>query len=174
MKDGGGNLEFATSSNAMPTKVASITAQLTVAPSVASPPFSTSKGKQLVSHLKFDESEGRLAKDSSTQGHNNFGTLVGNAERMREVQLDTIVFDGKKDAVQLKNSSDINTGQHDERTISLRFKTDLVLNGGSQVGKGAIRGYLNGGQFGSGNGSQLWNHESAYRHWQHQWRYALS
>jgi len=202
-------------------KATPIAAQLKVAPSAASPSFSLPKGQQLVSHLTFDEGKGRLAKDSSTQGRDNFGTLVGNAARMRDAQPGAIVFDGKKDAVRLKNSSDINTGKHDERTISLRFKADetnagnkkqviyeegaqirglnvyldgdelyvggwntpekesgwsgtwlstdeisagewhqvdLVLDGGPQIGKGAIRGYLDGEQFGSGSGSQLWSH----------------
>ena len=35
---------------------------------------------------------------------------------------------------------------------------DLVLDGGRQVSQNAFRGYLDGEQFGSGAGSQLWDH----------------
>ncbi len=37
-------------------------------------------------------------------------------------------------------------------------KVDLVLDGGSEVTQNALRGYLDGQQFGSGAGSQLWSH----------------
>ena len=133
-------------------------------------------------------------------------------------------FDGKGDAIKIKNSRDINLGTHGQRTISLRFqaddisgnkrqvlyeegagvrglniyidkdrlyvggwntpsresgwsgtwlstklntdkvsadkwhKVDLVLDGGRQVTQDAFRGYLDGQQFGSGAGSQLWSH----------------
>ena len=38
------------------------------------------------------------------------------------------------------------------------YKVDLVLDGGRQVTRNAFRGYLDGQQFGSGTGSQLWSH----------------
>ncbi len=37
-------------------------------------------------------------------------------------------------------------------------QVDLVLDGGKQVSQNAFRGYLDGQQFGSGAGSQLWEH----------------
>ena len=37
-------------------------------------------------------------------------------------------------------------------------QVDLVLDGGKQVSQNAFRGYLDGRQFGSGAGSQLWEH----------------
>jgi len=37
-------------------------------------------------------------------------------------------------------------------------QVDLVLDGGKQVANNSLRGYLNGKQFGSRKGSQLWSH----------------
>ncbi len=34
----------------------------------------------------------------------------------------------------------------------------MVLEGGNKIDKNAIRGYLDGEEFDSGKGSQLWNH----------------
>ena len=171
-----------------------------------------------VAYLSLNDGQGKLAKDSSTKGRNNSGTLAGDAAWVKGVK--GVVLDGKGDAINLKNSSDINLGTHGQRTISLDFKADdigsgkrqvlyeegagarglniyldrnrlyvggwntpgkesgwsgtwlstnkvsadkwhhvdLVLDGGSQVMQEAFRGYLDGQQFGSGAGSQLWDH----------------
>ncbi len=185
------------------------------------PSFSPSESEHLVAHLRFDEGGGRLAKDSSTNGRQNSGNLVGDADWTKGVEGGAVTFDGTGDAVKIKNSSDINLGIHGERTISLRFKADeidvgeqkqvlyeegarvrglniyldegelyvggwnepgkesgwegtwlstdavsadqwhrvdLVLQGGDEVEPGAIRGYIDGEEFGSGEGSQLWSH----------------
>lgn len=187
----------------------------------AGPKFSLPKGKQLVAYLNFDEAKGMLARDTSAAGRNNAGTLVNGAKRVNGKWQGAIDFDGKNDAVTLKNSSDINVGTHSNRTISLRFRADktntgnkkqvlyeeggsdrglniylnrnklyvggwnrpskesgwagtwlstgkvsknkwhhvdLVLQGGLNVREGAIRGYLDGQQFGKGRGSQVWQH----------------
>ncbi len=193
-------------------------------PPMPSPSFSPSESEQLVAHFRFDTDEGRLAKDISTGGQQNSGRLVGSADWTKTidgVEGGAIAFDGKGDAIRLKNSSDINVGIHDERTISIRFRADeistgdrkqvlyeegakvrglniyldqgelyvggwnrpgkesgwqgtwlstdavsadqwhrvdLVLQGEDEVSRGAIRGYLDGEEFGSGEGSQLWSH----------------
>ena len=184
----------------------------------AGPSFSGSK--QPVAYLSLNESQGRVAKDSSADGRNNAGALVGDAQWTEGVKGGAIAFDGKGDAIKLQKSSDINLGTHGQRTISLQFKADdigsgsrqvlyeegasarglnvyidqdklyvggwntpgkesgwsgtwlstnkisadewhqvdLVLDGGRQVTQNAFRGYLDGQQFGSGAGSQLWDH----------------
>ena len=177
-----------------------------------------------VAYLSFNEGKGRLAKDSSTQGRNNAGALVADADWTEGFKGGAAAFDGKGDAIKIKNSRDINLGTHGQRTISLQFqaddisgnkrqvlyeegagvrglniyidedrlyvggwntpsresgwsgtwlstklstdkvsadkwhKVDLVLDGGRQVTQDAFRGYLDGQQFGSGAGSQLWSH----------------
>lgn len=190
-------------------------------PLIAGPSFSRSDSKQPIAYLGLNDSKGRLVRDQSTNGQNNSGTLVGDADWTKGKQPNGVTFDGRGDAVRLKNSSDINLGKHGERTVSLQFKAneihtgqkkqvlyeegagvrglniyldkgelyvggwntpnkesgwagtwlstdeisadewhqvDLVLEGGSKVSEGAIRGYLDGEQFGSGVGSQLWSH----------------
>ncbi len=180
--------------------------------------------KQPIVYLSFDDREGRTAKDSSTQGRNNSGALFANADWTKGEKGGAVTLDGTGDAIKLKNSSDINLGTHDQRTISIDFRVDdinddqrqviyeegasvrglniyldgnelyvggwnapgkesgwsgtwlstelstdsasaeewhrvdLVLEGGRQVTQDAFRGYLNGEQFGSGAGSQLWSH----------------
>ncbi|PZO55857.1 MAG: hypothetical protein DCF15_09790 [Phormidesmis priestleyi] len=173
-----------------------------------------------VAYLSLNDGKGKLAKDGSAKGRNNSGALVGDASWTKGVRGGAIAFDGKGDAVKLKNSSDINRGTHGERTVSLWFKADsvgdnqrqvlyeegagtrglniyidddrlyvggwntpgkesgwsgtwlstdqisadkwhhvdLVLDGGREVTQNAFRGYLDGQQFGSGAGSQLWDH----------------
>ncbi len=202
----------------------------------ASPSFSAATPKQTVAaptttsivtlmadpvaYLSLNDGQGRLAKDGSAKGRHNSGALVGDASWTKGVRGGAIAFDGKGDAIKLKNSSDINLGTHGERTVSLWFKADeisgdrrqmlyeegagtrglniyiddkklymggwntpgqesgwsgtwlstdkisadkwhhvdLVLDGGRQVTQNAFRGYLDGQQFGSGAGSQLWDH----------------
>lgn len=184
----------------------------------AGPSFSGNK--QPVAYLSLNEGQGKVAKDSSAGGRDNAGALVGDTRWTDGVKGGAIALDGKGDALNLKNSSDINLGTHGERTVSLRFKAnevggdrrqvlyeegasvrglniyidddrlyvggwntpgqesgwsgtwlstdkisadkwhhvDLVLDGGREVTQDAFRGYLDGQQFGSGAGSQLWDH----------------
>ena len=177
-----------------------------------------------IAYLSFDDGEGKVAKDSSAKGRDNFGTLIGDAEwtkGIEGVKGSAITLDGRGDAIRIKNSSDINIDKHGERTISLRFwadqtntvdqkqvlyeeggstrglniyldedklyvggwnrtskesgwtgtwlstaeisveqwhRVDLVLEGGNKISQNAIRGYLDGEEFDSGKGSQLWSH----------------
>ena len=186
-------------------------------------PATTSIGTLMadpVAYLGLNDGQGTLAKDGSAKGRDNSGALVGDASWTKGVRGGAIALDGQGDAIRLKNSSDINLGTHDERTVSLWFKADkiggnqrqiiyeegastrglniyidddklymggwntprqesnwsgtwlstdkisadkwhhvdLVLDGGRQVSQDAFRGYLDGQQFGSGAGSQLWEH----------------
>ncbi|MEM9002613.1 MAG: LamG domain-containing protein [Cyanobacteria bacterium P01_F01_bin.86] len=174
----------------------------------------------LVAALRFNESSGRFANDSSQQGRNNRGQLIGDTQWTQGRDQGAVAFDGEG-AIRLNNSKDINRGIHDERTISLWFKADslteagqkqmlyeegarvrglnvyiegdklyvggwntpkqeshwqgtwlstnqviagewnhvaLVLDGDETVQDGAFHSYLNGEQFGTGEGSQLWTH----------------
>ncbi|NER79946.1 MAG: PKD domain-containing protein [Leptolyngbya sp. SIO1D8] len=188
----------------------------------AAPTLQPQSPTKLIAALKLNAKSGKIAADSSQQGRNNRGTLVGNAQWTQGIKQGAVAFDGTGDAIRLKNSADINQGIHGDRTISLWFKADdlvnpasrpqviyeeggqfrglniylkgdqlhvggwnmpsqesgwqgtwlssdnvsanqwnhvaLVLDGGDRVADGALRGYLNGEQFGEGEGSQLWSH----------------
>ncbi len=54
------------------------------------------------------------------------------------------------------------TGQKQNEKVEISdnqwHHVDLVLEGGSEVRQNALRGYIDGKQFGSGAGSQLWSH----------------
>ena len=220
--------------------VASAPSQVEAQSPTGEPSFSTATQKQSaatsvaasaatlmadpVAYLSLNDDKGRLAKDSSTRGRNNTGVLIADADWVEGFNGGAAAFDGKDDAIKLKNSKDINLGTHGQRTVSLRFqaddisgnkrqvlyeegasvrglniyidkdrlfvggwntpnresgwsgtwlstklskekvsadkwyKVDLVLDGGRQVTQNAFRGYLDGQQFGSGKGSQLWSH----------------
>ncbi len=187
-------------------------------PVTAGPSFSGNK--QPVAYLSLNKGQGKVAQDDSEKGRNNAGALLGNANWTKGVKGGAISLDGKGDTIELKNSSDINLGTQDQRTVSLWFKADkvggdkrqvlyeegagirglniyidedrlymggwntpgkesgwsgtwlstdkisagkwhhvdLVLDGGRQVTQNAFRGYLDGQQFGSAAGSQLWEH----------------
>lgn len=177
-----------------------------VPPSDELAPIST---EAQVLNLSFDDGN---ATDTSPEGTDNSGVLVGDPEFVGG----GVEFDGD-DAILIPNSSDINLGIHEERTISITFNTDdvtstqvlyeegatvrglviyiddgllyiggwniptsesgwnpvfistpisagvdntvsLVLNGDETVQPGALSGFLNGSQFGSAAGSQLWSH----------------
>lgn len=184
-------------------------------------PDSSSLLPEPIAQLKFDETSGNRAKDSAQVGPSNPGRLIGDAEWTTGSQQGAVAFDGKGDAVRLKNSKEINLGQHGQRTIALEFQANetsganlkqviyeeggtkrglniylegdqlfvggwntpnresgwqgtwlstddfsvnqwnhvaLVLDGDDQLTSGALRGYINGEQFGEGEGSQLWRH----------------
>ncbi|MFK7768959.1 MAG: LamG-like jellyroll fold domain-containing protein [Mariniblastus sp.] len=61
------------------------------------------------------------ASDSSPNGQNNSGTTVGDPD----FSGGTVTFDGD-DAILIPNSSDINLGTHEERTIMFDFIADDV------------------------------------------------
>ena len=79
--------------------------------------------KEPVAYLAMNEGKGKLARDISTAGRSNSGVLKGGASWAQGIEGGAIAFDGENDAVKLKNSSDINLGRHDERTVSLWFKS---------------------------------------------------
>ena len=74
----------------------------------------------LVMHLEFNETKGKQAADTSPEGRNNPGKL-GKGAKFRDGIVD---LDGKNDLIEVKDSRDINTGTHAQRTISLWFKAD--------------------------------------------------
>jgi hypothetical protein len=72
----------------------------------------------LVANLDFDSGD---ASDSSPFGGSNNGSLEGDPEFVDGA----VVFDGD-DAINIRNSADINIGTHSQRTISLQFNADNV------------------------------------------------
>lgn len=93
-------------------------------PPIADPSAPPAKGKELVAYLKLDDGKGKSAKDSSTRGLKNPGTLIADARWTKGVKQGAVSFDGKGDAIRLKNSKDINLGKHGQRTISLWFRAN--------------------------------------------------
>ncbi|NER81676.1 MAG: LamG domain-containing protein [Leptolyngbya sp. SIO1D8] len=178
-----------------------------------------------VVNLNLNETTGRIAADSSQQGLDNSGTLVGDVQWTDGIKQGAVTFDGPEDFIHLSSSQDINLGIHSQRTLSLWLKADnllspggqkqvvyeegghvrglnvyidqerlyvggwntptdesgwegtwlstdqlvagewnhvaLVLDGDANVTDGAIHGYLNGEKFGTGAGSQLWEHSDS-------------
>ena len=74
----------------------------------------------LVMHLEFEDAKGKQAADTSPQGRNNSGKL-GKGAKFRDGIVD---LDGKNDLIEVKDSRDLNTGTHAQRTISVWFKAD--------------------------------------------------
>ncbi|MEL6261102.1 MAG: G8 domain-containing protein [Cyanobacteria bacterium J06626_6] len=98
---------------------------------MASPGFPA--GLAPVARLSFDEGTGQLAVDTSNKSKNNSGRLRGNAGWDDGKFGQAVTFNGQKDLVTLQKSSDINLGTHNQRTISVWFNTDDVLNNNKQV-----------------------------------------
>jgi len=88
-----------------------------VPPSDELAPIST---EAQVLNLSFDDGN---ATDTSPEGTDNSGVLVGDPEFVGG----GVEFDGD-DAILIPNSSDINLGIHEERTISITFNTDDVTS----------------------------------------------
>ena len=140
------------------------------APAV-SPSFSP-VGKQPVAYLSLNDSQGRRAKDSSSKGRDNAGSLVAGAAWTQGVKGGAIAFDGKGDAIKIRNSKDINQGTHRERTVSLWFKADktdtgskkqvIYEEGGSDQG---LNIYLNQGKLYAGG----WNRPRQESGWSGTW-----
>ena len=216
--DGGGNVEFALSSEAMRVVNSSLIADPLLGPLTSVngmlvhsvEPGSPAIGTGVAIESKFVEPQPQPQLEQMV-AHFDFDDLEGGA----------IALYGEE-VVKVKNSRDINLGEHSERTVSLRFKADegigtssgkqvlyeegayarglniyldndelyvggwnrpgresgwqgtwlsagkvsadewhrvdLILDGGREIAEGALRGYLNGEQFGEGAGSQLWGH----------------
>ncbi|MEO0986454.1 MAG: glycosyl hydrolase family 28-related protein [Cyanobacteria bacterium J06639_14] len=122
-----------------------------------------------VASFSFDEKRGRMATDSSQEGQQNNGKLLGDA---RFTKQGTVTFDGKGDGIRLANSRDINLGEHNERTIALSFQaTDLSKASKKQVlyeEGGKLRGlniYLQGDTLYAGG----WNNPDQESNWEGTW-----
>ncbi len=97
--------------------------------------FGSVSTDDLVMHLTFDETAGTLAADTSPFGNSNTGNLLNGASF---VDTDTplegaVQLDGVDDYVTVDNSSDINVGTFNKRSISIWFKVNDVDYGGEQV-----------------------------------------
>ncbi|MEL7350910.1 MAG: LamG-like jellyroll fold domain-containing protein [Cyanobacteria bacterium J06560_5] len=86
-----------------------------------------------VAKLSFEEAIVRIAKDTSTDGLNNYGRFVGDPTETKGRVGQAVAFDGVKDMVAVRNSSNINRGIHDERTVSLWFQVDDTASKKKQV-----------------------------------------
>ncbi|MEL7143799.1 MAG: LamG-like jellyroll fold domain-containing protein [Cyanobacteria bacterium J06643_4] len=91
------------------------------------------KGLSPVARLSFDEESGKLAVDTSTQGRDNSGRLVGGAKWDKGRLGGAVRFAGKQDAVNLGKSRDIDLGTHNQRTVSMWFKADKASGNKKQV-----------------------------------------
>jgi len=86
-----------------------------------------------VAHITFDNIDGALAVDTSSAGKQNDATLK-NATLSNGQFGEAAEFEGgKRSGASIKNSTDINLGTHDERTISLWFKAEDLESGEKQV-----------------------------------------
>ena len=85
-----------------------------------------------VAYLSLNEGKGRLVKDSSTQGRDNVGALVADADWTEGFNRRPSVLTAKAMRYRIKNSRDINLGTHGQRTISLRFQADDIEAGNKQ------------------------------------------
>ena len=96
--------------------------------SIAALTLEQSDAGLLVAHLTFDEGAGTTAADTSPEGNDHTGTLVGDAA-WRDVGLNGAVsFDGDGDLITVPNSTDINLGIHQALTISAWFLVDDVTD----------------------------------------------
>ena len=129
------------------------------------------KATQPVVSLSFDEGQGKIAADTSSQGADNSGQLLGEVSWEAHSGGYAVSFDGS-DAVNLRNSKDINKGIHGKRTISLQFQVDeLATDGKKQViyeEGGSIRGlniYIDEDKLFVGG----WNMPAKESKWQGTW-----
>ncbi|MEO0987077.1 MAG: PA14 domain-containing protein [Cyanobacteria bacterium J06639_14] len=127
----------------------------------------------LVAELNLNATSGDVAVDSSRQGRYHKGKLRGDATWTDGIDQGGVAFDGENDVIRLNNSRDINRGIHSERTISLWFKANELLDSGNQKQViyeegGHIRGlniYIEQNQLYVGG----WNTPSAESDWQGTW-----
>ena len=117
--------------------------------------------EDLVMHLELDGEKKKTAADTSPEGKNNQGKLKKGA-KFREGMVE---LDGKNDLIEIKDSSDINTSTHTQRTISVWFKVDdkdisdrqqiIYEEGGFQTDDAGLNIYVDEGKvyFGGWNRS---------------------
>lgn len=96
---------------------------------IVSPSFSPLQSQKLVTYLDLNDSQGKLAKDSSPDDHNNSGSLIADATWTEGIKQGAVAFDGRNDAIKLKSSSAIDLGEQGERTVSLWFKANETNTG---------------------------------------------
>ncbi len=77
-----------------------------------------------IAQFSFDEGRGALT-DSSSLGNRHEATLKGKATRGEGIKGDGIAFP-EAGVVEVKNSTNINLKNHDERTVSIWFKADEI------------------------------------------------
>ena len=89
----------------------------------------------LVMELHLDEPNGTFAADTSDYGQSNNGVLHNGALfNTNGVINGAVVFDGLDDYINISDSADINTAEHDKRSIGLWFNaSDADLPGQKQV-----------------------------------------
>ncbi|HSH03785.1 MAG TPA: Ig-like domain-containing protein [Anaerolineae bacterium] len=112
-----------------------------------------------VAYWPFDEGSGTSTADASNYSLNHPGTLSG-ASFTTNVPFDitfvnpsALNFDGVDDVMMVSNSTDINTGSHRQRTISLWFRVeDVTIN---------TRKQILWEQGGTGNGINLYVYDGA-------------
>ena len=194
---GSGNIEFALSSKAMRVVENSLVADPLLGPLTlvngilahSIDPNSPAIGKgvaikeklmepepqpqieQMVAHFNFDDDGGSVAEDSSPFGDRHVGKLSDAIDWTDGFQRGAIALYGEE-VVKVKNSRDINLGEHQQRTISLSFRADETgANSGKQVlyEEGAsVRGlniYLDSGELYVGG----WNQPEQESGWQGSW-----
>lgn len=122
-----------------------------------------------IASLTFNEQGGPIAYDSSTQGSNNLGTLIGNTKRISGIKDQAVILDGRGDAVYIEDAQDINLGTHNERTLSMWFKADstnrkqVLYEEGSTVR--GLNTYIQGDQLYVGG----WNQSESESSWEGTW-----
>jgi Cadherin-like domain/Concanavalin A-like lectin/glucanases superfamily len=124
----------------------------------------------LAMHLKFEQTSGTQAIDSSSSGKNQGELLNGSTFKNVGTPLGGIVsLDGLNDYISVKDSSDINLSTITTRTISLWFRVDdkNIANRKQVVYEegGVRRGlniYVHNGRLYIGG----WNNESSQSNWQ--------
>ncbi|MEL6385489.1 MAG: LamG domain-containing protein [Cyanobacteria bacterium J06626_18] len=77
----------------------------------------------LVASLNFEDIPGGIAADSSPI-KNNPATLIGEIATTKGAKGNAIALNGKGQYAEIANTSDINLGVHNQRTISLWFKVN--------------------------------------------------
>ena len=91
------------------------------------------QGLSPVARLGFDEGTGQLAVDTSTQGRENSGRLLGKASWGKGKSGQAVTFTGGKDGVALSKSRDIDLGTHNQRTVSMWFNAKNAKDNDKQV-----------------------------------------
>ncbi|MBR8828142.1 MAG: LamG domain-containing protein, partial [Gomphosphaeria aponina SAG 52.96 = DSM 107014] len=139
--------------------------------------------EQLIMNLKFDETSGTVAADTSPFGSNNVGELRNGAEFVQEGgDFGGVVrFDGKNDYIHINDAQELNIVAQAKRTVSVWFKVEnqdlstrkqvIYEEGGSGTGLNiylhAGKLYIGGWIINSGWQTYLSTTEVASNTWHH-------